>query len=81
MNALFGGVIKVFLALVQPQYALGQDDGNGAQWRHTQVAIEIVFGGHIGSYRLTDQFSRRGCLWRTWFKKGKITISGRMCRA
>jgi hypothetical protein len=30
MNALFGEVIKVFLALVQAQYAVGQDDGYGA---------------------------------------------------
>jgi hypothetical protein len=30
MNALFGGVIKVFLALMQAQNAVGQDDGDGA---------------------------------------------------
>lgn len=30
MNALFGAVIKVFLALVQADDAVGQDDGDGA---------------------------------------------------
>jgi len=30
MNALFGTVIKFFLALVQAHDAVGQDDGNGA---------------------------------------------------
>jgi hypothetical protein len=33
MNALFGGVIKVFLALEQSQYAVGQDDGYSANRR------------------------------------------------
>lgn len=30
MNALFGTVIKVFLALVQADNAMSQDDGNGS---------------------------------------------------
>ena len=30
MNALFGRVIKVFLALHKAKDAVGQDDGNGA---------------------------------------------------
>lgn len=30
MNALFGTVIKVFLALVQTDDAVGKDDGDGA---------------------------------------------------
>jgi hypothetical protein len=30
MNALFGMVIKLILALMQAQYAVGQDDGYGA---------------------------------------------------
>jgi hypothetical protein len=32
MNALFGTVIKFFLAQVQTDYAVGQDDGDGLQW-------------------------------------------------
>ena len=34
MNALFGTVIKFFLALVQANDALREDDGNRAQWRN-----------------------------------------------
>jgi len=30
MNALFGTVIKVFLALMEAHDAVGQDDGDGA---------------------------------------------------
>ena len=34
MNALFGTVIKFFLALVQTNDTLCEDDGNRAQWRN-----------------------------------------------
>ena len=53
MNALFGRVIKVFLALHKAKHAIGQDDGNGAQRRDIPGGGlgMVLVGVHIGLYR------------------------------
>lgn len=63
MNALLGTVIKVFLALVQANDAMGQDDGDGANrgdrgsWRLKLVVHQslyrpmvLVFSGACSGY-------------------------------
>ena len=51
MNALFGRAIKVFLALLQTQDAVGQDHGDGADGRDGGRRAEVSVGGHEGLYR------------------------------
>ena len=52
MNALFGTVIKVFLALVKTDDAVGQDDGDGTDWGDGGVG-EMGSVVHGGLYRPT----------------------------
>ena len=56
MNALFGEVIKVFLALVQAQDAVCQDHGDLADGDDERVAARVEFGGHEGLYGATPAF-------------------------
>jgi hypothetical protein len=49
MNALFGRVIKVFLALHKAQDALGQDHGYGAQRGDGRLPMRIRW--HAQSFR------------------------------
>ena len=51
MNALFGAAIKVFLALLQAQDAVGQDHRDGADGRDGWRRAEVSIGGHEGLYR------------------------------
>ena len=60
MNALFGGAIKLILALLQTQDAVGQDHGDGANGRDGGRGTEVSIGGHEGLYRQgPDFFSAR----------------------
>lgn len=58
MNALFGRVIKLILALVQAQYAVSQDDGDSADGGDTCKIGHRSQGiiGHPVSYRFRDAF-------------------------
>ena len=56
MNALFGGAIKVFLALLQTQNAVGQDHGDGADGGDGRRGAEVSVGGHGGLYRPAPDF-------------------------
>ena len=60
MNALFGAAIKVCLALLQTQHAVGQDHGDGADGRDGGRRAEVSVGAHEGLYRQgPDFFSAR----------------------
>jgi len=63
MNALFGRVIKVFLALVQADDAVGQNDGDGAYGRDCHAGNGITVCGHIGSYPGDPDFSHLTGVW------------------
>ena len=56
MNALFGGAIKSFLALLQTQHAVGQDHGDGADGRDGGRRAEVSVGAHEGLYRQGPDF-------------------------
>ena len=58
MNALFGRAIKVFLALLQTQHAVGQDHGDGADGRDGGRRAEVSVGAHEGLYGPGPNFSQ-----------------------
>ena len=56
MNALFGRGIKLCLALLQAQNAVGQDHGDSADGRDGWRRAEVSIGGHEGLYRPAPDF-------------------------
>ena len=65
MNALFGTTIKFFLALVQADDTVGQDDGDGAQSGDRFGFLQRCSGPCSEDFcTVCDRFA-----WHLWYPK------------